>query len=110
VSVLNILKNKYGMLVIGLIALAAGLFMFTRNDVTCGGAVMQAGDTCEHTKAGITTSTNSFETEKANQHRGGMILSVIGGALTLGGAGWIVVSLVRRRPEESAEASPAVAA
>jgi hypothetical protein len=110
VSILGILKNKYGMLVIGVIALAAGLFMVSRNNVTCGGAVLQAGDVCKHTKAGITTGTNSFEEEKANQHRGGMVLAAIGGALTLGGAGWIVVSLVRRRPEEPAQATPVATA
>lgn len=106
----RIITNKYGMLIIGLVAAAAGVFMFTRNDVTCGTDVMQPGDVCEHTKAGITTATKSFDEERTDQHRGGIVLAAVGGALTLGGAGWIVVSLARGRREEPAEASPAAAA
>jgi hypothetical protein len=109
VALWGIVKNKYGMLILGLIALGAGIFMLTRTDVTCGGEVMQAGDVCEHSKAGITTATKSTEEEKSNQRTGGMVLTGLGGALTLGGAGWIVVSLTRRKPEQAQPGSPVAA-
>lgn len=97
----KIIGNKYGMLVVGVVALGAGLFLWNRTDVTCDGQVMSQGDQCEHTKRGRTTSINSYDEEKANQALSGKIITGIGGALTLGGAGWIIVPLVRRKPEES---------
>jgi hypothetical protein len=106
---LRFLKNKYGMLVIGLIFLAIGIYQLNQTEVTCGGQVMKAGDVCEHSKAGITTDSNSTETEKATQHRTGLILTGLGSALTVGGLGWIIVSMARRKPEQPAQPNMPVA-
>jgi hypothetical protein len=109
VSIWRIVSNKYGMLVLGVIALAVGIFMLNRTEVTCGSEVMQVGDVCEHTKRGVTTSTNSFEEEQANQRLGGTVFTAAGSALALGGAGWIVVSRLRGRRAETAQTSPVAA-
>jgi hypothetical protein len=95
----NIIKNKFGMLIIGAIALAAGLYMYTNDEVTCGGQVMQAGDVCEHTKYGMTTSENSAEDEMKSQHTGGLVLSIVGGILVIAGVTRIILGAVRK-PEE----------
>lgn len=97
----RIVANKFGMLIIGVAALGFGIFQMNQTEVTCGGEVMQAGDECENTKRGRTVSVNSFEEEKESQALAGKILTGVGGALTLGGAGWIIVSMTRRKPEEA---------
>jgi hypothetical protein len=103
----RIIANKFGMLVLGLAALGFGIFGLNQTDVTCGGEVMQAGDTCEHTKAGQTTALNSFDKEKSSKELSAKILTGVGGALTLGGATWIVVSRMRRKPQTEAQAPAA---
>src|SRR5262245_59791227 len=90
----RIIGNKFGMLILVLSALGFGILMANQTAITCGGEVMQAGDTCEHTKGSRTTANNTLEKEKSNKELSSKILIGVGAALTLSGATWIVVSLV----------------
>ena len=100
----KIIGNKYGLLILGLIALGIGIFLMSQTEVKCGSEIMQPGDVCETTRKGVTTE-NTFDEQKSSNELSAKILTGVGGAMTLGGAGWIIVSLVRRKPE----AAPAAA-
>ncbi|GHJ49812.1 hypothetical protein Cs7R123_71540 [Catellatospora sp. TT07R-123] len=101
----KIITNKYGLLIVGLLVLGAGFYMVNQTDVTCGSDVMSPGDICQTTRKGHTTES-TYEEEKSSQHTGGMIAMGLGGAAALGGAGWIVVGLLRGKRED--DETPAV--
>lgn len=105
---LKIIFNKYGILVLGVMLLAIGIWQMNQTEVTCSGQVMVGGDTCEHHGRKGRVYTNTYEEEKASQAliaKGG----VLGGpALIIGGIAWIVISNRRKSAEaQSAEAEPA---
>jgi hypothetical protein len=99
-----IIRNKYVMLIIGLAAIGFGIYQANQTSVTCGGQVMQAGDTCEHTKGSSTTASNTLDEEKSSKELQSKLLIGVGGALALGGAAWIVIPAFRRKPAEEAAA------
>jgi hypothetical protein len=86
--------SRYGVLITGLVLLAIGLFTGNKDEVPCNGKVMQAGDVCVHRK-GFTA--NTLDEERKEQDTSRILFTAAGSALTIAGAAWIVVSLVRRR-------------
>ncbi|WP_026208787.1 hypothetical protein [Catelliglobosispora koreensis] len=108
----RILWNKWGMLLLGIAALAFGLVMMNSTEVRCGTDVMSPGDTCEaiDKKTNKVVGTNTYEQEKASQSQTAKVLTIVGGVLTAGGATWIVIAKLRRKPEEVQAAAPAAAA
>jgi hypothetical protein len=92
------------MLILGGVLFIVGLAMWGQTDVTCDGNVMSAGDTCTHVSKRGTTTVNSFEEEKSSQVLFSKIGVFGGGALTIGGITWIVLSK-RRKPEQAAPAA-----
>ena len=101
----KIIGNKYGLFILGIIALGIGIFLMGQTEVKCGSEVMSPGDICETTRKGVSTES-TYEEQKASGELSAKILTGVGGAMTLGGGAWIVISLLRRKPE----AAPAAAA
>jgi hypothetical protein len=94
----KIIGNRYGLLILGLIALGIGIYLMGQTDVKCGSEVMSPGDICETTRKGVSTES-TYEEQKSSNQLSAKILTGVGGAMTLGGAGWIIVGLTRRKPE-----------
>lgn len=97
----RIISNKYGLTIVGMLILAAGIALMSQTKVTCDGHEMSPGDTCTHTRRGNTT-VNDYEEEKSSQTLTSLGITGVGGAMTLGGLGWIVVGLIRRREQQPA--------
>ena len=93
----KIIGNRYGLLILGLIALGVGIFLMSETEVKCGSNVMKPGDVCTTTRKGVSTD-RTFDEQKSSNELTAKIVTGVGGAMTLGGAGWIIVSLTRRKP------------
>lgn len=92
-----IFGNRFAMLGIGLVAVAAGIFMWNRVEVMCGSDAMRPGDTCEVTRRG-SSNIYTYDEQKSQQLLSAKILTGVGGALTAGGLVWVIVK-ARRKPE-----------
>ncbi|MDI1459479.1 hypothetical protein QEZ54_00715 [Catellatospora sp. KI3] len=106
----KIIGNKYGLLILGLLALGFGIWQLNQTEVTCDGQTMSEGDICVHTKRGRTTAENTFAEERESQQLTGQIATGVGGLMALGGAGWIVAGIVRGKREDETPATDPVAA
>ncbi|GAA1747297.1 hypothetical protein [Luedemannella helvata] len=104
----NIAKNKFGMLVLGLILAGVGVYLFTQDKATCGGQVMEAGDVCVRSKAGIETGESTTEETLRNQKYGGYALTGVGGVLAIAGLVRIIVG-ARGKDEDAAQPNAPVA-
>ncbi|GAA1815953.1 hypothetical protein GCM10009682_41040 [Luedemannella flava] len=104
----GIAKNKFGMLILGLIMVGAGVYLLNQDKATCGGEVMQAGDVCVTSRAGVETGESTTEETLKNQKLGGYALTGIGGVLAIAGIVRIIVG-ARGKDEESAQPSAPVA-
>ncbi|HZM83593.1 MAG TPA: hypothetical protein VFC19_48370 [Candidatus Limnocylindrales bacterium] len=93
----KIIGNKYGLLILGIIALGVGIFLMSQTEVKCGSNVMKPGDICTTIRKGVSTD-RTFDEQKSSNELTAKIVTGVGGAMTLGGAGWIIVSLTRRKP------------
>lgn len=94
----KIIGNKYGLLILGLIALGVGIFLMGQTEVKCGSDTMNPGDVCTTTRKGVSTD-RTFDEQKSSDELSAKILAGVGGAMTLGGAGWVIAGLARRKPE-----------
>jgi hypothetical protein len=96
-------SKMIGRLVIPVFFLLAGLGIYSLSavggdEVTCGGRVMTASDTCEHTTNGD-TSSNTYDKELDNQH-GRQRNFRIAGDVVMGLAGlsvlWVLATSFRK--------------
>lgn len=106
----NIVKNKFGMLVLGVILVGVGVYLLNQDEATCGGQVMEAGDVCVKSKAGIETSTSTTEETLQNQKYAGYAMTGIGGVLALVGLVRIVAGARGKDEDASQPAAPVAAA
>ncbi|MBV1848640.1 hypothetical protein [Catellatospora tritici] len=106
----KLIGNKYGLLIIGVLALGFGIWQLNQTEVTCDGQTMTEGDICVHTKNGRTTDENTLAEERESQQLTGKIAAGLGGVMVLGGAGWIVAGIVRGKREDETPATDPVAA
>jgi hypothetical protein len=104
----KIFGNRFGAVVLGAAVLAFAFLAFDSSKVTCGSRTMRAGDECTTTSNGSST-TRSYEEQRAVDGRARMIAIGIGGVLIAGGAAAIVVRAVRPRskPETAVPGAPA---
>lgn len=85
----NRAKNfLYGILalIFGVCLLGYGIYTLSNaNTVTCGGQVMAAGDTCDHTTNGVSSGTYDYTQQQQNNQRDAWIELGVGALMLVGG-------------------------
>ncbi len=99
----RLIFNRIGALVIGVIVLAVGFYLFSATDVKCGDDVMQPGDTCITTTDGKSVERNYDEQKKENALVSYITLGV-GGVILAGG---VIANVVHYRKKKPATSEPA---
>jgi hypothetical protein len=95
------MRNRIITLVLGLVVLLGGMYLFLQTDVRCAGISMHPGDSCEHTNHGR-TSTLSYDQERSQDQRKDIIYMIGGALITAAGAGLMLKDRIdRRRPAPS---------
>ena len=99
----RLIFNRIGALVIGVIALAVGFYLFSATDVKCGDDVMQRGDTCVTTTDGKSVERDYDEQKKQNDLAAYVTLGV-GGVILVGG---VIANVLHFRKKKPADTTPA---
>ena len=86
----KLVANRWAALIIGAIALVAGIVMLSQTDVTCGRKVMKEGDVCATTKRGSTINRTYSEQRQDDALKGYLATGVGVVFLIAGGAGMVM--------------------
>jgi hypothetical protein len=103
-ALFGLLKNKTGLLIIGILLLGFGGLSLLMEDgtVRCGGETMTVDDVCEETRRGRTT-VKSYDEVKSEDHMVAVIAAGAGGLMTLIGGVWMLTTRTKKvEPEPTA--------
>lgn len=103
-ALFGLLKNKTGLLIIGILLLGFGGLSLLMEDGTvwCGGEKMTVDDVCEETRRGSST-LKSYDEVRSEDHTMAVVAAGAGGVMTLIGGVWTLATRPKKvKPEHTA--------
>jgi hypothetical protein len=101
----RLIFNRIGAVIIGLIVLGVGFYMFSVKSVMCGDDAMNPGDICVTTSRSGTSVERDYDEQKADNALTSYIAMGAGGVILIGG----IIANVRYYTKKKDEPTPAAA-
>ena len=98
----RIIGNRWGAVILGVVAVVFGLILMSSSEVKCGSQVMQEGDICQVTNKGSTTE-KTYDEQKSSERTTAYLITGVGALLIIGGG----VAFVLRARRGSSDPTPA---
>jgi hypothetical protein len=105
----RLIFNRIGAVIIGLIVLGVGFYMFSAKSVMCGDEVMSRGDICVTTSNGSSVERD-YDEQKADNATTSYVAMGVGGLILVGGIVANIRHFTKKKPEETVPATPATPA